>query len=259
MKRIRCAQAAVEACVTRAGTIVGPVMTEIVGHSELTPYAGGWAGNEVAPSAFTEAQRQAASVRTRAFGDVLGELGYRGYFEIDWLVDLDDGEVYLGEVNPRLTGASPLTNLAAFAHADAPLFLFHLLEYTDMPFELDVDALNARWAHPMHADPWGQLILKHLDEQPLLLTEAARSGAWTSHGPDHVRWEHMQVHRRTVEDESGAFFLRIAEPGTIVRKGDDLGILVMRGRLMEPSGQLTQRAKQWNRGIRAEFRGIPVE
>ncbi len=64
---------------------------------------------------------------TVAFGEELKKLGYRGYFELDSLRDLDTDQLYLGEVNPRLTGASAMTNLAAFAHADAPLFLFHLL------------------------------------------------------------------------------------------------------------------------------------
>jgi biotin carboxylase len=47
MKRIRPRGSALEACVTRHGTIVGPLMTELVGFRELTPYRGGWCGNEV--------------------------------------------------------------------------------------------------------------------------------------------------------------------------------------------------------------------
>lgn len=258
MKRIRCAQAAIEACVTKAGTIVGPMMTEIVGHSELTPHKGGWAGNEMAPEAFTTEQRHAASKRTEAFGEQLRTLGYRGYFEIDWLIDLDDGEMYLGEVNPRLTGASPLTNLAALAHSDAPLFLFHLLEYSDVPFKLDVDALNARWMHPTLADPWGQLILKHTGDTPYLVTEAPSSGAWMRLPDGGIRWRFMQAHRRTVDDEDSAFFLRLGEPGTIVHPGDDIGVLVMRGRLMQPDGTLTERASTWNRAIRNQFVGVPM-
>ena len=38
---------------------------------------------------------------------------------MDFLIDLDNGEIYLGERNPRVTGASSMTNHAAFAHADA--------------------------------------------------------------------------------------------------------------------------------------------
>ena len=53
MKRIRCRGSAIEACTTRNGTIVGPLMTELVGFPELTPYRGGWCGNEIFPDAFT--------------------------------------------------------------------------------------------------------------------------------------------------------------------------------------------------------------
>ena len=259
MKKIRCFQAAVEGCVTSAGTIVGPMLTEIVGFRELTPYPGGWSGNEVAPMAFSEAQRAAACKGTEAFGEVLRKLGWRGYFEIDWLVDLDDGSIYLGEVNPRITGASPLTNLAAFAHADAPLFLFHLLEFSNIPFELDVAALNRRWAHPMHSDTWGQLIIKHTESHRAEVLEAPRSGAWHCDSSGTLSWKHMQTHRRTVDDENDAFYLRLAAPGDTVEPGDDLGVLVVRGRLMDDARQLTTRAKVWTAGIRGQFRIRPLE
>jgi biotin carboxylase len=47
MKRINCRPLAVEAVLTRHGTLVGPLMSDITGHPELTPYKGGWAGNDV--------------------------------------------------------------------------------------------------------------------------------------------------------------------------------------------------------------------
>ena len=158
MKRIRCRGSAIEACVTRHGTIVGPLMTELVGFKELTPYQGGWCGNEIFAGSFTPEIRQKARTQTVRFGEELRKEGYRGYFELDWLIDQDSGEIYLGELNPRVTGASSMTNLAAFAHADAPLFLFHLLEFSDVEFELDVGALNERWADARqhrHLEPAG--------------------------------------------------------------------------------------------------------
>jgi hypothetical protein len=42
MKRINNRPVAVEAVLTRSGTVVGPFMSELTGHSELTPYRGGW-------------------------------------------------------------------------------------------------------------------------------------------------------------------------------------------------------------------------
>ena len=49
MKRINNRGIAVEAVLTRHGTVVGPFMTELIGHPELTPYKGGWCGNEMYP------------------------------------------------------------------------------------------------------------------------------------------------------------------------------------------------------------------
>ncbi len=67
MKRIRCRGSALEACVTRHGTIVGPLMTELVGFPELTPYRGGWCGNEVFADAFTpEVREEARTLGVRA-------------------------------------------------------------------------------------------------------------------------------------------------------------------------------------------------
>ena len=47
MKRIDTAEAAIEGVITRHGTLVGPLMTELTGFPELTPYDGGWCGNDV--------------------------------------------------------------------------------------------------------------------------------------------------------------------------------------------------------------------
>jgi biotin carboxylase len=259
MKRIRCRGSALEACVTRHGTITGPLMTELIGFPELTPYRGGWCGNEVLAEAFSERARHQATEMTRAFGDELWRMGYRGYFELDFLKDMDTGELYLGEVNPRITGASAMTNLAAFAHADAPLFLFHLLEWSAVDFELDVESLNERWADPANIDPWGQLVLKHTADTVERINVAPPSGVWrmTPSGvPEFVR---VQTHRRTVETESEAFFLRIAREGEYLYEGADLGILITPGRLMTPDHELNERARAWIDGIKGLFRSEPVE
>jgi hypothetical protein len=72
-----------------------------------------------------------------------------------------------------------------------------------------------------------------------------------------VAFHHLQTHRRTVDDESRAFFLRLAQTGDIVDNGDDIGVLVMRGRLMTDERTLTERTSAWNRGIRDQFSAVP--
>ena len=257
MKRLKCRGSAIEACATKAGTIVGPLMTELVGFEELTPYKGGWCGNEIFANAFSQQIRDRARDYTFRFGEQLKEEGYRGYFELDFLIDQDSGEIYLGELNPRITGASSMTNHAAFAHADAPLFLFHLLEFSDVPFQLDVDELNARWADPDNIDGWSQLVIKHTEDSVDIVTDAPESGIWCMNDDGNIEYARFDYHRRAVDSEREAFFLRIIGEGDYRYEGADLGILVTRGRSMDNRFRLAPRARQWIDGIRAHYRAKP--
>ena len=258
MKRIRCRGSAIEACTTRQGTIVGPLMTELVGFPELTPYRGGWCGNEIFPNAFTQRIRNKARNYTFRFGEQLRKEGYRGYFELDFLTDEKSGELYLGELNPRITGASSMTNHAAFAHADAPLFLFHLLEFSNVPFDLDIDELNARWSARENIDDWSQIVIKHVENTVDMLDAAPSSGIWRMRDDGGIEYARFDYHRRAVESEREAFYLRIIKPGEYRYEGADLGILVLRGRVMTRKFELTERARRWIDGFRRLYRGRPL-
>lgn len=259
MKRINCRGSAIEACTTKKGTIVGPLMTELVGFKELTPYKGGWCGNEIFDESFTPEIRQKARDYTFKFGEQLRKEGYRGYFELDFLIDMDTNEMYLGELNPRITGASSMTNHAAFAHADAPLFLFHLLEFSGVPFELDIQALNDRWADPDNIDSWSQYVMKHTEDSVDIITEAPESGIYHMNQDGSIEYSRFDYHRRAVASENEAFFLRISGPGDYRYEGADLGILVTRGRLMTDNFKLNKRAKKWIDGMRSKFIGRSLQ
>jgi biotin carboxylase len=244
MKRINCKGSAIEACETKHGTIVAPLMTELVGFKELTPYKSGWCVNEIYPDAFTPELRDKARKYTRLFGDQLLKEGYKGYFELDNLIDQDNGEIYLGELNPRVTGASSITNHAVFALADAPLFIFHILEWMDVEYELDLKELNDRWTNQQNVDSWSQIIVKHTADTIEYVDQAPKSGIWTMLDNGHIKFDRMDTHRRAVESESEAFFLRISKEGDYLYEGADMGILVSRGRFMTDKFQLNSRAKK---------------
>jgi len=259
MKRINCRGAAVEACVTRHGTIVAPLMTELVGFKELTPYKGGWCGNEIYPDAFTEAIRKKTNKYTQLFGNQLREEGYRGYFELDFLLDQDNGEVYLGELNPRVTGASSITNAAVFALADAPLYLFHILEWMDVDYKLNIKDINNRWQKQENLDSWSQLVIKHTEDTIEVVDRAPKSGIYKQYDNGHIEFDRMDTHRRAIESEQEMFFLRITNVGDYLYEGADMGILVTRGRMMSDNFKLTARAKSLIKAIHAEYSSTIVE
>ena len=122
----------------------------------------------------------------------------------------------------------------------------------ELTWRAHVDAINRRWSNPDYIDPWSQMVLKHTEDSLELIDEAPPSGVWALNGTE-ADFLRSQTHRRTVERDNEAFFLRIAGPGDYLYEGADLGILVCSGRLMADNGKLTTRAKSWIRGIRSRF------
>jgi biotin carboxylase len=259
MKRLNVRAAAVEAALTRHGTIVGPLMNDLIGHPELTPHKGGWCGNDIFPDALTPEHMERARMLTRKLGDRLAAEGYRGFLEVDYLVDVDTEELYLGELNPRISGVTSMTNVTAGAYADIPLFLFHLLEYLDVDYEIDADDINRRWAQESSVDVWSQLVLKDTSKDRVeRITAAPRTGIWRMDDDGRISFGRWGNDWHSLHDESEAFFLRVPAPGDYRYPGADLGVLVARSRMQDDDNRLTERALRWIEGIHAEFAGEPV-
>jgi hypothetical protein len=259
MKRINNRPVAVEAVLTRNGTVVGPFMTELTGHPELTPYRGGWCGNEMFPEVLSEDLRRRAGELVGKLGDRLGEEGYRGFFEVDVLVDVDTDEVYLGELNPRISGASAITNVTAGAYADIPLFAFHLLEFMGVDFELDIDEINERWRDLAADDLWSHMIIKETSSVVQLITASAPTGSYVLDSAGALVYRRAALDWHQLQNESEAFFLRIYGAGDYRWKGADLGVLVTKGRLQRPvpgePDALTIRARHLIDSIRGQYDG----
>ena len=252
MRRINNRAAACEAVLTRHGTVVGPLMMDLTGYPELTPYEGGWCGNDY-PATLSEKQRERARVLTRQLGDRLATEGYRGFFEVDFLADTDTDELYLGELNPRISGITSMTNVTAGAYADMPLFLFHLLEYMDVDYDLDVDEINQRWSRATGVDVWSQAIIKETTEGVEQLAATPETGIWRMDSRGKASFARPAQDWHSIEDETEAFYLRILGPGEYRYPGADLGAFVTRGRLQTTRLTLTPRCRKWVTALRAGF------
>jgi hypothetical protein len=263
MKRINNRPIAVEAVLTSSGTVVGPFMTELTGHPELTPYRGGWCGNEMFPDVLDDDLRRRATELVRRLGDALGREGYRGFFEVDVLVDVDSNEAYLGELNPRISGASAITNVTAGAYADVPLFAFHLLEFMDVEFDLDVDEINERWLELASADLWSHMVVKETSPIVELITSSAPTGQYAIDRSGALVFKRAALDWHQLQNEQEAFFLRIYGAGDYRWKGADLGVVVTKGRVQHAVGNgpfgLTIRAKHLIEAFREQYAGLPLK
>jgi hypothetical protein len=254
MRRINHLPGTVEAVATRHGTLVGPLQTDITGFAEVTPYKGGWCGNDVFTGGLDK-ERKAVLKMAQKLGDRLYKAGYQGAFCMDFLIDTDTREVYLGEINPRISGASPLTNLITSTYGGCPIYLFHLLEFMDVSWQVDLARIQQRWAE---FDNWSQLILKYPVDRVEMITKAPSSGIWTMDAKGKIHLSRKSIDWFLVSDEEDAFYLRVYTAGDYRYHGADMGILVSRGRFQTDDRQLTDRARKWVKAINAEFEAVPV-
>ena len=254
MRRINHLPGTLEAVATRHGTLVGPMQTDITGFGELTPYKGGWCGNDAFTGGLVK-ERKAVRSMAQKLGDRLYREGYRGAFCMDFLIDTDTREVYLGEINPRVSGASPLTNLITSTYGGCPIFLFHLLEFMDIDWELDLDRIQERWSE---FDNWSQLILKYPKDEVGLITKAPASGIYTMDDKGDIALTRRSIDWFLVSSESEGFYLRVYTAGDYRYYGADIGVLVTRGRMQTDDRQLTERAKAWAKAINGKFETVPL-
>lgn len=174
------------------------------------------------------------------------------------LVDLATDEVYLGELNPRISGASSMTNVTAGAYADVPLFLFHLLEFMDVDYTVDVEEINARWRDLAAVDVWSQLIMKEPNDGVDLIHAAPRTGTWRLGDDGSFVFEAVSNDWHDITTAEEAFFLRVYAKGDYRFKGADLGILVTKGRMQTSEG-LTARCRALIEAIRSQYVTEPID
>ncbi len=256
MRAIQCVGTAIEACATEQGTYVGPLLGEMIGVEELTPYRGGWCGNELYQENFSPEVRQEIHLKTQQLGDTLYEHGYRGYFEVDYLIDLETKAIYLGEINPRITGISAMINLSPFCQKTVPLFLLHLMEYAEMPIPISADEYNQLSLSHGAEGTSSQMILKHLERDLNVVTQAPVSGLYELDDSGHLTLIEAGAEPTAKQDHPGrAYLLRVSKEGDYAYKGADLAIVFLNKVLMGEQGtQLNAHAKQWIQAIRAAFK-----
>jgi len=132
-RRITGIERSMQACVTEAGVVLGPVQQQLVRNPELLNVDGRegmhFCGGRLVKETAKAVQERIEQVM-HTIGDELQRSGYRGIFGVDFLVDASR-KVYAIEINARTTGLLPLINEQ---HDTVPLYLLHILELAGEPY-----------------------------------------------------------------------------------------------------------------------------
>lgn len=173
----------IQCCVTRHGVLTGPLQRQIVRDPLLANMAVAegdkFCGAQIlAADQKTKAHAEATEIAQK-IGMVLQAEGYRGIFGIDFLMD-ESGELYVLEINPRITGVTPLLTAMYKGEEGIPFYLLHLLELGG--YDYTVDDTHAEF------DKDGALLVVHsLETHPVRVLKTPSSGTYCVRNDELVK------------------------------------------------------------------------
>ncbi len=126
-------------CLTKKGLIQSPSARQITNIKFLSPNPLATVGRQWPSRAPPPIQKQVHQI-SQKFALILNDLGYLGYFGLDFLVD--GFQVYLQECNPRLTASFAFYHQLEQKNNITPLFLLHLAQFLPIKSNINLDLLQ---------------------------------------------------------------------------------------------------------------------
>ena len=150
-KFIEGVSASVAICITRHGNLISGLQKQLVDlpYCSDFPEDGIFCGHVWDEMPWSSAVQEDVLNQANRIGEYVASLGYRGILGIDFIIDERGGGIYPIEINPRFTGAFPMLSLLHLQNDIIPLDIFHMLEFLDLPYRVDVADLNRKYARPI--------------------------------------------------------------------------------------------------------------
>jgi hypothetical protein len=173
----------IQGCATNNGVFLGPLQRQIIKHELLcNPSLEGdkFCGAAILKSDQNTDLHNEVQKSAEIIGQHLLKDGYRGVFGVDFLQG-QSGKLYPLEVNPRLTGVTPLLN-ALYSEEHVPFSLLHILELGGYDYQITDKTVNFE-------SEGGMLIVHSLKPDATKVKETLKSGTYSL--------EDMQIKRQS--------------------------------------------------------------
>jgi hypothetical protein len=245
-------EVSVQCCVTQYGVFVGPLQQQVVNHPELAGSAVGgdkFCGVQIAASDQDTPLYKDVEAIARKVGERLQKDGYKGIYGADFLVSAS-GELYILEVNARITGATPLITALVDQDAGIPFYLLHLLELGDYPYNIE--------GTPAPFVRQGSLLVLHTLETTLQgIEHMPQSGTYRLQQGQLLRVSDSVSLEDIVDD---AFIIQeYMPPGMKIKPGGRMALVLFAEPVLDAHGELQQRALEVVRVVRRETKLMSIE
>jgi len=129
-------------CLTKFGLIQSPPALQYTGIKPFTQNPFTTVGRQWPSFAPLKIINEINTI-TKNFSQILKEIGYKGFFGLDFLID--QNKIFLLECNPRLTASFDFYTKIELDQEITPLFYFHLVEFLKLDYQIDIKSEQNRF------------------------------------------------------------------------------------------------------------------
>ncbi len=137
-------------CVTRHGILSTCPQMQVLDIPELfNPQKGSglFCGHDWSYPLDENIRNQAYEIVEKV-GKYFQSQDYKGIFGLDFVMDEKEEKLYVTEANPRLLATFPTITMAQIRLGEPPIIAFHLLEYLNIDYDIDVKGVNQLMRQP---------------------------------------------------------------------------------------------------------------
>lgn len=132
-------------CVTRFGILSTRPQYQICDEPLLnrkTSRGGLFCGHDFSAAEFPKEILSQAKEIVDKVGNYFKNIGYKGIFGLDFVLDKKEQRLYVVECNPRLLATFPTLTFVQLQNSEPPIIAFHLLEFLNIPYQINPEEIN---------------------------------------------------------------------------------------------------------------------
>lgn len=218
--------ASIQCCTTKYGSFFAGIQEQIISEpSLLNPqingkgtFAGGaWGGIEVSESILNKINNISKEI-----GNEFYKNGFRGIFAPDLIITKDD--VYLIEVNARISGMTPFISMYQNLENRIPYILLHILELGNFDYKIN-DILELEEEHK--SDKTGTyMILHNKKNEDIAIKETFRSGIYNYDSEGNISFSHEGYNLSDLNSRNQIIITGMTDSGSKKGSGKRLGRII---------------------------------
>jgi hypothetical protein len=120
---------------------ISPPAIQISGISKINPNSAVTCGRQWPAKFISDKQINEINILSFKIGQLMGKSGYKGFFGLDFLIDSTTGQIYVSEINARLTASSAFYTKLEIGMNIFPQMGYHIASFitTDVLADSEID------------------------------------------------------------------------------------------------------------------------